>query len=111
MEIKERSVNGVTILDLTGKLDIGVGDVQLREKIRNLMDTGKKQILLNLAAVSRIDSSGLGELVSSYTTLTNSGGKLKLVNLPDRVQDLLMITQLNTVFDTYDIEQEAIRSF
>ncbi|MGW6423571.1 STAS domain-containing protein [Nocardia sp. NPDC055053] len=111
MEIKERSVNGVTVLDLTGKLEIGVGEVQLREKIRNLLDTGKKQILLNLAAVSRIDSSGLGELVSSYTTITNNGGKLKLVNLPDRVRDILMITQLITVFDTYDIEQDAINSF
>ncbi|MFD6390639.1 STAS domain-containing protein [Nocardia sp. NPDC055029] len=111
MEIKERSVNGVTILDLTGNLDIGVGDVQLREKIRHLIDTGKNQILLNLAAVRRIDSSGLGELVASYTTVTNNGGTLKLVSLPDRVRDILMITQLITVFETYDIEQEAINSF
>ncbi|MFE6925122.1 STAS domain-containing protein [Nocardia sp. NPDC057663] len=111
MEIKERSVNGVTILDLTGNLEIGVGDVQLREKIRILINTGKKQILLNLAAVRRIDSSGLGELVASYTTVTNNGGTLKLVSLPDRVRDILMITQLITVFETYDIEQEAINSF
>ncbi|MFD5180425.1 STAS domain-containing protein [Nocardia sp. NPDC058379] len=110
MEIKERSVNGVTILDLTGELVIGEGDIELREEIRNLIDTGKKQILLNLAAVSRIDSAGVGGLVSSHQTVTRDGGKLTLVNVTDRIQDLLVISNLLTVFDTYDTEQEAVDS-
>lgn len=109
--IKERPAGDVTILDLSGKITIGEGSVQLREAVRSLLDQNKKKILLNLGDVSYVDSSGIGELVSSYTTTNNAGGQLKLLNLTKKIKDLLMITKLLTVFQTYDNEAEAVASF
>jgi anti-sigma B factor antagonist len=111
LSIKDREVGDVTILDLSGKITIGEGSVQLREAVRRLLDDGKKKILLNLGEVAYVDSSGIGELVSSYTTTNNQGGQLKLLNLTKKIQDLLMITKLLTVFETFDKESEAIGSF
>ena len=111
MELKTRSEQGVTILELNGKITIGSGDVQFRDAIQQALDSGALKILLNLAGVTTIDSSGVGELVSAYTRVTSRGGKLKLYNLPAKVHDILTITQLITVFDVYDVEQEAIASF
>jgi len=111
LNIQERRVNEVTVADLSGKITIGEGSVQLREKVRDLLDEGSKKILLNLRDVSYVDSSGIGELVSSYTTLNSHGGKLKLLNLTKKLQDLLMITKLLTVFETFDDETEAVNSF
>jgi anti-sigma B factor antagonist len=111
LNIKERQAGDVTILDLSGKITIGEGSVQLRETVKRLLDDGKKKILLNLGDVSYVDSSGIGELVSSYTTTSNAGGQLKLLNLTKKIQDLLMITKLLTVFPTFDNEQEAVSSF
>jgi anti-sigma B factor antagonist len=111
LTIKERQAGDVTILDLSGKITIGEGSVQLREAVRKLLDESKKKILLNLGDVSYVDSSGIGELVSSYTTTNNQGGQLKLLNLTKKIQDLLMITKLLTVFQTFDNEQEAVASF
>ena len=111
LEIRERTVDDVTILEMTGKITIGEGSVQLREAVKDLLSNGKKDILLNLGDVSYVDSSGIGELVSSYTTTANQGGHLKLLNLTKKIQDLLMITKLLTVFQTFDNEQEAVASF
>ena len=111
LSIKERPAGDVTILDLSGKITIGEGSVQLREAVRKLLDDGKKKVLLNLGDVSYVDSSGIGELVSSYTTTNNQGGQLKLLNLTKKIQDLLMITKLLTVFQTFDNEAEAVASF
>lgn len=111
MKINVRQREGVTILDLKGKITIGVGDVALRNAVHEALGAGAKNILINLAAVSTIDSSGVGELVSTYTTVTNRGGKLKLVNLPGKVADILQITQLITVFEVFDDENEAVESF
>ena len=111
LNINQRQAGDVTILDLSGKITIGEGSVQLREAVRGLLDEGKKKILLNLGDVSYVDSSGIGELVSSYTTVGNNGGHLKLLNLTKKIQDLLMITKLLTVFQTYDNEQEAVSNF
>jgi anti-sigma B factor antagonist len=109
--IKDRQVSDVTILDLSGKITIGEGSVQLRESVRKLLDDGKKKLLLNLGDVSYVDSSGIGELVSSYTTTNNNGGQLKLLNQTKKIHDLLTITKLLTVFETFDNEQAAIASF
>jgi anti-sigma B factor antagonist len=111
LNIKDRQAGDVTILDLSGKITIGEGSVQLREAVRKLLDEGKKKILLNLGDVSYVDSSGIGELVSSYTTTNNNGGQLKLLNLTKKIQDLLMITKLLTVFETHDSEEAAVASF
>ena len=111
MNIKERVVEGVSILDLSGKIVIGEGDVQIRERIKDLLADGQRQILLNLGDVSYLDSAGLGALIGSYTTVKREAGQLKLMNLTKRIQDLLAITKLITVFDTYDNEKEAIGSF
>ena len=111
LNIKERQSGDVTVLDLSGKVTIGEGSVQLREAVRRLLDEGKKNILLNLGDVSYVDSSGIGELVSSYTTAGNAGGHLKLLNLTKKIQDLLMITKLLTVFETFEVEQDALASF
>jgi anti-sigma B factor antagonist len=111
MRVNVRQREGVTILDLKGKITIGVGDVALRDAIHEALSAGAKKILVNLQDVSTIDSSGVGELVSSYTTVTNRGGKLKLLNLPPKVADILQITQLITVFDVFEDEDEAIRNF
>ena len=111
MDIKERVVESVSILDLSGKIVLGEGDVQIKERIRDLLSDGQRKILLNLGDVSYIDSAGLGALISSYATTKREGGHLKLVNLTKRVQDLLAITKLITVFDTFESEKEAIDSF
>ncbi|MGI9065623.1 MAG: STAS domain-containing protein [Pyrinomonadaceae bacterium] len=111
LNISERHVGDVTILDMDGKITIGEGSVALRTAIRRLLEEGKKKILLNLAKVGYIDSSGIGELVSSYTAINKEGGELKLLNLTQKLQDLLTITKLLTVFDVYDSEEEALASF
>jgi anti-sigma B factor antagonist len=111
MQISTRQRDGVTIIDLKGKITIGSGDLELRNAVQQSINDGAKKILINLSDVTTIDSSGVGELVSSYTTAKNRGVQLKLVNLPAKVQDVLTVTQLITVFDVYDTEDEAIRSF
>lgn len=111
MQISTRHREGVTILDLKGKITIGVGDVALREAIHDALDSGSKQILLNMANVSLMDSSGIGELVSAYTNSTNRGARLRICNLPAKIQDILQITQLITVFEVFDTEDEAVASF
>ena len=111
MDIKERVVNGVSVLDLSGKIILGEGDGQIRDRIKDLLSDGQRRILLNLGDVNYIDSAGLGALISSYTTTKREGGQLKLMNLTKRIQDLLAITKLITVFDTYDDEKEALGSF
>jgi anti-sigma B factor antagonist len=111
MKLTHRQVDGVTILDLSGRITLGEGSVQLRDAIRDLLSKGQKSILLNLADVNYIDSSGIGELVSAYTTVRNQGGELKLLNLTKKVHDLLQITKLYTVFDVKDDEATAIASY
>ena len=107
LDVKERQAGDVTILDLSGEVRIGEGSVALRDSIRKLADSGKKKILLNLAGVKYIDSTGIGELIARYTTVSREGGQLKLLNLTDRVQNLLVITKLLTVFDSYDNEAKV----
>src|SRR5436309_2856332 len=111
LNIRERQAGDVTILDLEGRITIGDGNVSLRNAIRRLIQEGKKKILLNLAGVSYIDSSGIGELVSSYTTIGREKGQLKLLSLTQKIKELLVITKLLTVFDTYDDESAALNSF
>lgn len=111
MKISARHSKGVTILEPTGKLTIGVGDVALRDSVHETLEAGSKNILVNLAGVTTMDSSAIGELVSAYTTVTHRDGKLKLLNLPPKVQDIMQITQLVTVFDVFDDEEEAVDSF
>ena len=111
LNINERQAGDVTVLDLSGKITIGEGSVALRAAIRRLLEEGKKRILLNLAGVSYVDSSGIGELVSSYTAINKEGGQLKLLNLTQKIQDLLTITKLLTVFDVYESEAEALNSY
>lgn len=111
MKIKLSQKGGVTVLHCQGKVTIGVGDVALREGVHEALNAGSKNILMDLAGVSTMDSSGIGELVSAYTTVTNRGGRLKLLNLPAKVSDILQITQLITVFEIFDNEDEAIASF
>jgi anti-sigma B factor antagonist len=111
MQIEERVVNDVTILDLKGKVTLGEGDEVLKDKINSLMHQDRKRILLNFADVPYIDSAGLGEVVRTYTTVSRQGGQLKLVNLTKRITDLLMITKLLTVFETFESERDALQSF
>jgi anti-sigma B factor antagonist len=111
LEVNERQAGDVTILDMSGAVRMGEGAVSLRNSIRGLNDQGKKKILLNLAGVKNIDSSGIGELIANYTTISRDGGQLKLLNLTERIQNLLVITKLLTVFDAYDNEAEALNSF
>ena len=111
MEIVERTVSEVTVLDLKGKMTLGEGDELLKDKINSLLAAGKKKLLLNLESVPYIDSAGLGEVVRTYTTVSRQGGSLKLLNLTKRIEDLLSITKLLTVFDTYDNEADAIKSY
>jgi anti-sigma B factor antagonist len=111
MQIDERKVGKVTILDLKGKLTLGDGDEMMRNKINGLIQAGAKHIVLNLGEVPYIDSAGLGEVVRAYTTVKRHEGMLKLLNLTKRIQDLLAITKLLTVFDTFDSENEAVKSF
>ena len=111
LNITERRNNSIVILDLEGNIRLGEGSRELHDKIRHLVDNGEKKILLNLANISYIDSSGLGELVAGYTTLQKHAGEMKLLHLTGRITELMMITKLLTVFDVYENEQEAIDSF
>jgi anti-sigma B factor antagonist len=111
LNIKQRQAGDVSILDLDGEVRIGDSATALRSAIRELVATGNKKILLNLAGVRYIDSSGIGELIANYTTVGRTGGQLKLLNLTEKVQDLLVITKLLTVFDVYEDEGEALSSF
>jgi anti-sigma B factor antagonist len=111
MTIQERVVGSVTILDLSGKLVLGDGDSLLKDKIHSLVFQGRKQIILNMGGVNYMDSSGLGALVASSVTAKNNGGQIKLVSLTKRLQDLLAIAKLLTVFDAYDSDADAINSF
>jgi anti-sigma B factor antagonist len=111
MKITARHQAGITVLEPKGKITIGMGDVALRDSVREALEAGSRDILIDLHEVSTIDSSGIGELVSAYTTVTNRGGKLKLLRLPPKVEDILQITQLMTVFEVYDEEGEALDSF
>src|SRR5436305_1269141 len=123
LNIRERQAGDITVLDMDGRITIGEGSVALRSAVRRLLEEGKKNILLNLAGVGNqkillnlagvkyIDSSGIGELIANYTTVGRGGGQLKLLNLTDKVQDLLVITKLLTVFDVYENEAEALSSF
>ena len=110
MEISERIVGAVTVLDLSGKLTIGDGAQLLKDKAESLIFQGRKQIVVNLAAVPYIDSGGLGQLVACYTTVAKAGGKLTLLNVNTRNHDLLSITKLVSVFETFDTEREALAS-
>lgn len=103
--------NGVELIKLEGKITIGSGDSQLREVIANAMNSGHTKLLLDMSGVTTIDSSGIGELVGSYTTVTNRGGKLKLLHLPAKLNELLHVTQLITVFEVYENQKEAVESF
>lgn len=111
MKATSRRVDGVTILDLSGRITLGEGSVVLRDQIRDLLSKSEKKILLNLGDVTYIDSSGIGELVSAFTTVRNQGGELKLLNLTKKVHDLLQITKLYTVFDVKDDEASAVKAF
>ena len=111
LSVNERQNGDVTVLDLNGRITIGEGSVALRTAIRRLLDEGKKKILLNMAQVGYIDSSGIGELVSSFTAVNKAGGQLKLLKLTQKLQDLLAITKLLTVFDVFDEESEALNDF
>ncbi len=111
LDVKERQAGDVTILDLSGEVRIGDASVALREAMRKLVDSGKTKVLLNLGGVKYMDSTGIGELIANYTTLSRKGGQLKLLNLTERIQNLLVITKLLTVFDAYDNEAEALKSF
>ena len=111
MKVSTRQVDGVTILDLSGRITLGEGSVTIRDAVRDLLAKGQKKILLNLGDISYIDSSGIGELVSAFTTVKNAGGELKLLNLSQKVQDVLYVTKLYTVFDVKDDEAAAIKAF
>jgi anti-sigma B factor antagonist len=111
VKLTSRQVGDVTVMDAAGRITLGEGASMFRDAIRELVAKGNKKVLLNLGEVSYIDSSGIGELVSGFTTVTNSGGQLKLVGLSKRVKDLLQITKLYTVFEVFDDETEAVRSF
>lgn len=111
MQIEERAVGDVIVLDLKGKITLGEGDELLKDKVNSLVNQGRKKIVLNLAGVPYIDSAGLGEIVRTYTTVSRQGGSLKLLNLTKRITDLLSITKLLTVFETFDSEGEAVESF
>ena len=111
MEITKRTVGDIQLLDCNGKITLGEGTMTVRNTVRDLLNDGKKKIVLNLGNVNYIDSSGIGELVSTYTTVTNSGGQLKLLNLTKKIQELLAITKLLTVFQVFEDEKAAIASF
>jgi len=111
MKTSTRQVNGIVIVDLSGRITLGEGSVLLRDMVRDLVTKGQRKILLNLGDVTYIDSSGIGELVSAFTTVRNQGGELKLLNLTKKVHDLLQITKLYTVFDVKDDEATAVAAF
>src|SRR5215468_6527728 len=111
MQIDQRAIGDVTVLDLKGKITLGEGDELLKDKVNSLVNRGHKKIVLNLADVPYIDSAGLGEIVRTYTTVSRQGGSLKLLNLTKRITDLLAITKLLTVFETFEAEGDAVKSF
>jgi anti-sigma B factor antagonist len=111
MKTSTRQVDGVTIVDCSGRITLGEGSITIRDTVRELLSKGQKKILLNLGEVSYIDSSGIGELVSAFTTVRNQGGDLKLLKLSKKVHDLLQITKLYTVFDVKDDETAAVKAF
>jgi anti-sigma B factor antagonist len=111
MKIETRSVGDVHVLDCSGKITLGEGTMAIRNTVREVLKNGGKKIILNLGDVNYIDSSGIGELVSTFTTVTNQGGQLKLLNLTKKIQELLQITKLLTVFSVYQTEKDAISSF
>ena len=111
MHIEERPAGDVIVLDLKGKMTLGEGDELLKDKINSLVLQGRRKVVLNLEGVPYIDSAGLGEIVRTYTTISRQGGSMKLLNLTKRITDLLSITKLLTVFETYDSEADAVRSF
>ena len=111
MQIEERPTGDVMVLDLKGKMTLGEGDELLKDKINSLVHQGRRKVVLNLGGVPYIDSAGLGEIVRTYTTISRQGGSMKLLNLTKRITDLLSITKLLTVFETYDNEADAVRSF
>jgi anti-sigma B factor antagonist len=111
VQIDERMVGDVKVLDLSGQITFTQGDALLKDKIHSLVHQGDKKLLVNLAKINYIDSAGLGQLVGAYTTVTQAGGQLKLVNLTKRIHDLLTITKLTTVFETFDSEQEAVKTY
>jgi anti-sigma B factor antagonist len=111
MKASNRQVDGITIVDMSGRITLGEGSVVLRDSIRDLIGKGQKKILLNLGDVTYIDSSGIGELVSAFTAVRREGGELKLLKLTKKVHDLLQITKLYTVFDIKDDEATAIQAF
>ncbi|MBP1620326.1 MAG: Stage sporulation protein [Acidobacteria bacterium] len=111
MKSKVRNVGDIVFFDLDGKITIGAGDIQLRQLVEDTLAGGKNKIVINLKDVSHIDSSGIGEMVGCYTTVARRGGKMKLLNLPPKINDILTVTQLITVFDIYDSESDAVSSF
>jgi anti-sigma B factor antagonist len=111
MKVSSRQVDGITIVDCSGRITLGEGSVTIRDFVRELLSKGHKKILLNLGDVSYIDSSGIGELVSAFTTVRNQGGELKLLTLTKKVHDLLQITKLYTVFDIWDNEASAVTAY
>jgi anti-sigma B factor antagonist len=111
MQIEQRTVGEVTVIDLKGKMTLGEGDELLRDKVNSLLQQGMRKLVLNLAEVPYIDSAGLGEIVRTYTTVSRQGGQLKLLSLTKRITDLLSITKLLTVFETFDSEKDAVGSF
>ena len=111
MQITERSIGDVMILDVKGKITLGEGDEMLKDKVNSLVNQSQRKIILNLAEVPYLDSAGLGEVVRAYTTVSRQGGSLKLLNLTKRITDLLSITKLLTVFETFESENDAVRSF
>lgn len=111
MQIEERAVGDVTVLDLKGRVTLGEGDELLKDKVNSLINQGRRKLVLNLAEVPYIDSAGLGEIVRTYTTVSRQGGSLKLLSLTKRITDLLSITKLLTVFETFESEDDAVKSF
>jgi anti-sigma B factor antagonist len=111
VKLNTRQIGDVTVIDAAGRITLGEGSTAFREAIKDLVAKGQKKILLNLAEISYIDSSGIGEMVSGFTSVSNAGGQLKLLNLTKRVQDLLQITKLYTVFEVFDDEAVALSSF
>jgi anti-sigma B factor antagonist len=111
MSVSVRQQNDVTVLDVKGKVTLGTGDIALRDAVQTAVNSGATKVVINMSGVSTIDSSGVGELVSAYTSAANRNVKLKLANLPAKITDVLTITQLITVFDVYDSEEEAVRAF
>jgi anti-sigma B factor antagonist len=111
MQIADRSAGNVTVLDISGQITLSKGDLEFKDKINSLVHQGHKNILVNMAGVTHVDSAGLGELVAGYTTVTKAGGNMKLLGLTKRLHDLLAITKLLTVFDTFDSEADATKTF